>query len=820
MKFDRTKVSQAAFIKIVIIGVLFCLITPLYADTPWLHVEGNKIKDPQGNIVVLRGVALIDLGCIEIWRDGVTTLIDRLIDPNDSQGSYTGWGTKVVRLAVYPSDEGAGDYPWYFDDDPNLYYNYLLRPVVDYCKSKDLYVIIDWHYVGINTYDKGPSTTAFWTYIAQKFAGDSHVLFELFNEPANRTGANDAAKWETCRADMQAWTNIIRSYAPNNLILVGCPQWSQIIAPTATNPIIADNIVYVSHIYPDHWDDGEGTYVNQIRTAVAVHPVMITEWGFILGGAVPTSGTLSGYGQPFHEFREELGISHTAWCADYSWGPPMFNTDWTLRCGENYMGCFTKDILYETKDANQPVNGDTTPPAAPTGLSATAVDSESVTLDWNDNTEGDMYFYNVYRSTTQGAGYSLVNLLFVRDSNYIDTTVVSDTNYYYVVTAVDMSFNESDASAELPVTTPPDTTPPSAPTGLTATTDDSMVSLDWNNNTEHDLSGYNVYRSITFGSGYVKINPSLLTSSDYIDNSVFNNITYYYVVTAVDTSSNESDDSDEISATPAIPTEVEILGSWTTGTTHAQEAGVNRALVFVVHAEGSPAGTTPSVTSVTYGGQTMTKVVEIVNPSGITRTYTAAFILDEAGINAATTTTFSPSWGTSPSYSEFAHVFLQNVNQAALTGATASNATLTGATITTAPLVNGNEDMIIEAGSESGTGTYTANSGFTKDIDLNVTGLDGIDGHKLATGLPETPSVTHSATNGRQTLVGFVVQAAPAEWLYGDITGDNKVDVNDLYGFSTVWLVQDCNNTELDLNDDCIINFYEFAFFAQNWLEQ
>lgn len=57
------------------------------------------------------------------------------------------------------------------------------------------------------------------------------------------------------------------------------------------------------------------------------------------------------------------------------------------------------------------------------------------------------------------------------------------------------------------------------------------------------------------------------------------------------------------------------------------------------------------------------------------------------------------------------------------------------------------------------------------------------------------------------------------EWLYGDLTHDNIVDMDDLYEFSLVWLVSDCNNVELDLNGDCIINFYEYSFFAQNWLK-
>jgi hypothetical protein len=96
-------------------------------------------------------------------------------------------------------------------------------------------------------------------------------------------------------------------------------------------------------------------------------------------------------------------------------------------------------------------------------------------------------------------------------------------------------------------------TPPSAPTGLTATAGNNTVSLDWNNNGEGDLAGYNVYRSTTSGSGYVKLNSSLLTSSDYNDSNVSNGTTYYYVVTAVDAGSNESVYSIEVPATPDIP---------------------------------------------------------------------------------------------------------------------------------------------------------------------------------------------------------------------------------------------------------------------------
>ncbi|MHC5143774.1 MAG: carbohydrate binding domain-containing protein [Planctomycetota bacterium] len=85
-----------------------------------------------------------------------------------------------------------------------------------------------------------------------------------------------------------------------------------------------------------------------------------------------------------------------------------------------------------------------------------------------------------------------------------------------------------------------DMTPPAAPTGLTATAGNAMVSLNWNDNSEPDLAGYNVWRSTTSGSGHTRINGALVTSSDYTDNTVTIGTPYYYVVTAVDSLSNES----------------------------------------------------------------------------------------------------------------------------------------------------------------------------------------------------------------------------------------------------------------------------------------
>ncbi len=67
------------------------------------------------------------------------------------------------------------------------------------------------------------------------------------------------------------------------------------------------------------------------------------------------------------------------------------------------------------------------------------------------------------------------------------------------------------------------------------------VTLTWSASVSPDVTGYYAYRSTTLGSGYVKLNPNTPASTlQYNDTSVEGGTTYYYVVTAVDSSDVES----------------------------------------------------------------------------------------------------------------------------------------------------------------------------------------------------------------------------------------------------------------------------------------
>jgi hypothetical protein len=74
------------------------------------------------------------------------------------------------------------------------------------------------------------------------------------------------------------------------------------------------------------------------------------------------------------------------------------------------------------------------------------------------------------------------------------------------------------------------------------------VDLAWTPSTS-TVIGYNTYSSTVSGGPFVKLNSTPMATSSYTDTTVQSGKTYYYVVTAVDSSNNESSYSNQASAT-------------------------------------------------------------------------------------------------------------------------------------------------------------------------------------------------------------------------------------------------------------------------------
>jgi predicted phage tail protein len=130
-------------------------------------------------------------------------------------------------------------------------------------------------------------------------------------------------------------------------------------------------------------------------------------------------------------------------------------------------------------------------------------------------------------------------------SNGVFTAPAVTQNTVVYVTASINAYRRRTATATVTITAPT-TTPTPTPT---PTPTQHIVDLSWNFSTSANVTGYNVYRGTTYAGPYSKINSGgLVASSLYTDSNVSSGNTYYYVVTAVDSSGAESGYSNQTQA--------------------------------------------------------------------------------------------------------------------------------------------------------------------------------------------------------------------------------------------------------------------------------
>ena len=210
------------------------------------------------------------------------------------------------------------------------------------------------------------------------------------------------------------------------------------------------------------------------------------------------------------------------------------------------------------------------------------------------------------------------------------------------------------------------------------------------------------------------------------------------------------------------------VGSWVTGTTHTAEAGSDRALILVGSIVGFNDGGS-TISSASYGGQALTFIESRASSStGPSSSgydaVTEVWYLNEAGIAAASGSTFSVTWTGTPYAERYMSGFYTGVDQTNPIGAQAENFAdaATPNPITTSALTNNSGDMVIVAAGGVGLGSYTAQNGFTEQQEQQYNGGCGdcfthTVADKVATGANETPSIQHTSMESQQ-IIGFVLQ--------------------------------------------------------------
>ena len=179
----------------------------------------------------------------------------------------------------------------------------------------------------------------------------------------------------------------------------------------------------------------------------------------------------------------------------------------------------------------------------PASVQAVAV-AEGVRVSW----QGPAGQYRILRRGEADKEYALLGT--VDAAQWVDTKTEYGKQYAYIVQAVQKAgaaVAESDLSDPGQVT-PVDTFAPATPSGLNAIAAASNIELVWERNTEPDLAGYRIYRSLA-GGAFEKV-ADIPEAPSYSDNKLESSKLYRYAISAVDRSGNESKQSEpvEISA--------------------------------------------------------------------------------------------------------------------------------------------------------------------------------------------------------------------------------------------------------------------------------
>ncbi len=186
----------------------------------------------------------------------------------------------------------------------------------------------------------------------------------------------------------------------------------------------------------------------------------------------------------------------------------------------------------------------TPPPDAPVGLSASALSSTRVDLSWTDvSTETG---YRVERSP-DGSTWTAIGITGQDSITYSDSSATENKTYSYRVEATNAG-GSSPPSNVATATTPG--TPPTQPSGLTATGGKRKVILSWAASSDSGgsgLAGYEVWWSAG-GSGGPFSKIATTTATTYTNGGLMRGVTYWYDVVAYDGAGNRSAPSNIVSA--------------------------------------------------------------------------------------------------------------------------------------------------------------------------------------------------------------------------------------------------------------------------------
>mmetsp|Transcript_30089 Transcript_30089/g.93076 ORF Transcript_30089/g.93076 Transcript_30089/m.93076 type:complete len:1269 (-) Transcript_30089:147-3953(-) len=212
------------------------------------------------------------------------------------------WGINVFRAAMYVGEGG-------YAADASVFEK--VQDVVRWTKELGIYVVIDWHV--LNPGDPNDATyadaPAFWERVANDYKDETHVIYEIANEP-------NGVAWADVKAYNDRIIGLIRNVDPHTIIVAGTTTWSQDIHLAAADPVAQPyNVMYAFHFYACTHD----FLLDRVKEVRSQIPIFVSEWG--TSSADGNGGVCTGVAERFLDvFSDKDGTGGvTLSFAQWSW---------------------------------------------------------------------------------------------------------------------------------------------------------------------------------------------------------------------------------------------------------------------------------------------------------------------------------------------------------------------------------------------------------------------------------------------------------------------------------------------------------------------
>lgn len=265
-----------------------------------LHVKGTQLCNQAGGAVQLKGFSTHNI-----------TYCPECVTYDAVKSNRDFWGANVIRATVYTDDFWNKES---YNNNPKRSKD-LVDSLVRWSEELGIYCIIDWHILtqGNPNAKIHAGADAFFQEMSLKYADKPHVLYEICNEP-NGNGVT----WDSIADYANRIIPIIRKNSPQSVIIVGTPQWCQLLGSVQPSKLVDSvNVMYAFHFYAASHAGLLPMFLSEIHRI----PVFATEWGVCesTGNGNVNYGTAEKYLDAMYQHIAGQDTVRVSWC-NFSYG--------------------------------------------------------------------------------------------------------------------------------------------------------------------------------------------------------------------------------------------------------------------------------------------------------------------------------------------------------------------------------------------------------------------------------------------------------------------------------------------------------------------